>query len=563
MATTRQPLKAAEIPLGKLFSNDFDFVIPEYQRPYTWGTDETMQLLSDLQSALERDTDEPYFLGSVVLVKEEGDTKSEVIDGQQRLTTLSLILGVLRDLVDNPNMSRAIHEFLEKPAVEWDDDQPATPRLALRPRDKRFFNEYVQTVDGTAQLVDISNNVTETDSQRAIRDNAKALRAELEGWDQEQLKALFKMMGARTFMVTVSTPDLNSAYRIFSVMNSRGMPLAPSDIFKSQVIGAIPDSDKQHYADLWEKLEEDLGRDEFANLFLYIRAVSSQTRAVRSLLTEFPEQVLNKYLLADDGKGFIKEVLEPYARADVRLNSADFAGADWAGVNAWLKRLGQLDNDDWRPVALWALKHHGDDPVFLEAFLQKLERLAASMLLRRLYATPRAQRYMELLSQLVEGTGIDSPAFELSDREKEESIHTLDGELYTYTRIRKYVLLRLDSALANDPGASYDHNLITVEHVLPQTPSEGSDWLQDFTEDEREYWTHRLGNLLLLNRRKNSQAQNYDFEKKKEAYFTSNSGVAVFALTTQVLQEPVWTPEVIERRQADLKALLIKEWQLS
>ena len=216
MATTRQPLKAAEIPLGKLFSNDFDFVIPEYQRPYTWGTDETMQLLSDLQSALERDTDEPYFLGSVVLVKEEGDTKSEVIDGQQRLTTLSLILGVLRDLVDNLNMSRAIHELLEKPAVEWDDDQPAAPRLTLRPRDKRFFNEYVQTVGGTVQLVDISNNVTETDSQRAIRDNAKALRSELEGWDQEQLKALFKMMGKRTFMVTVSTPDLNSAYRIFS-----------------------------------------------------------------------------------------------------------------------------------------------------------------------------------------------------------------------------------------------------------------------------------------------------------------------------------------------------------
>lgn len=563
MATARQPLKAAEIPLGKLFSNDFDFVIPEYQRPYTWGTDETMQLLSDLQGALERDTDEPYFLGSVVLVKEEGVTKSEVIDGQQRLTTLSLILGVLRDLVDNPNMSRAIHELLEKPAVEWDDDQPASPRLALRPRDKRFFNEYVQTLGGTERLIDISNNITETDSQRAIRDNAKALRSELVRWDQEQLRELFKMMGARTFMVTVSTPDLNSAYRIFSVMNSRGMPLAPSDIFKSQVIGAIPDSDKQHYADLWEKLEEDLGRHEFANLFLYIRAVFSQTRAVRSLLTEFPEQVLNKYLRNNDGKGFIKEVLEPYARANVRLNSHDFAGTDWAGVNAWLKRLNQLDNDDWRPVALWALKRHGDDPEFLGAFLQKLERLAATMLLRRLYATPRAQRYMELLGQLVDGSGLDSRAFELNDREKEESIHALDGELYTYTRVRKYVLLRLDSALANDPGASYDHSMITVEHVLPQTPSKGSRWLQDFTEEARELWTHRLGNLLLLNRRKNSQAQNYDFDTKKKTYFTSSSGVAVFALTTQVLQEPVWTPAVIKRRQADLKSLLVKEWELS
>lgn len=563
MAKPRQPLKAAEISLGKLFSNDFDFVIPEYQRPYTWGADETMQLLSDLQSALERDTDEPYFLGSLVLVKEEGVTKSEVIDGQQRLTTISLILGVLRDLVDNQNMRRAIHEFLEKPAVEWDDDQPAAPRLALRPRDKRFFNQYVQAVGGTEHLVEISDNMTETDSQRAIRNNAKALRSELVRWDQEQLKALFKMMGARTFMVTVSTPDLDSAYRIFSVMNSRGMPLAPSDIFKSQVIGAIPDVDKHYYADLWEKLEEDLGRDEFANLFLYIRAVFSQTRAVRSLLTEFPEQVLNKYLLKNNGKGFIKEVLEPYARADIRLNAHDFAGDEWAHVNAWLKRLSQLENDDWRPVALWALKHHGDDAVFLENFLQKLERLAASMLLRRLYATPRAQRYMELLGQLVEGSGIDSPAFELSDREKEESIHTLDGELYTYTHVRKYVLLRLDSALANDPGASYDHNLITVEHVLPQSPRDGSNWLQNFTEEEREYWTHRLGNLLLLNRRKNSQAQNYDFPKKKETYFKSSSGVAVFALTTQVLQESAWTPEVVERRQKELKEVLITEWQLA
>lgn len=185
------------------------------------------------------------------------------------------------------------------------------------------------------------------------------------------------------------------------------------------------------------------------------------------------------------------------------------------------------------------------------------------MLLRRVYATPRAKRYMELLNQLAEGGGLDSPAFELSTREKEESIHALDSDIYTFTRVRKYVLLRLDSALAKDPGASYDHSLITVEHVLPQTPKQDSDWLENFTDDEREYWTHRLGNLLLLNRNKNSQAQNYDFDKKKNTYFTSNSGVAVFALTTQVLQEPVWTPEVLERRQHELKTILVKEWQLA
>lgn len=557
---TLQLLKAAEVNLGKLFTNDYDFVIPEYQRPYTWGIDETLQLLSDLTSALERDTDEPYFLGSIVLVKEPGSTSSEVIDGQQRLTTLTLLLGVLRDLVENPKLRDAVQKFVEEPAVEW-DDEPARARLALRPRDKRFFNEYVQTNGGTDRLIEISDNITETDSQRALRDNAMALHSELAGWDQGQLRALFKMMGARTFLVTVSTPDLNSAYRIFSVMNSRGLPLAPSDIFKSQVIGAMPDVDKSHFADLWERLEEDLGRAEFANLFLYIRSVLSQSRAVRSLLVEFPEQVLDAYL-PHDGKKFIREILEPYARADIRLVSYDFVGEEWTSVNAWLKSLNQLDNDDWRPVALWALKNHGDEPVFLGAFLKKLERLAASMLLRRVYATPRAQRYMTLLGQLVDGAGLDARAFELDDSEKLESIRLLDDELYTYTRIRKYVLLRLDSILANDPGASYDHRTITVEHVLPQTPREDSMWVRDFSDEERQYWTHRIGNLLLLNRRKNSQAQNYDFDKKKESYFTSKSGVAVFALTTQVLNESVWTPEVIRRRHEALKSLLVKEWEL-
>ena len=129
--------------------------------------------------------------------------------------------------------------------------------------------------------------------------------------------------------------------------------------------------------------------------------------------------------------------------------------------------------------------------------------------------------------------------------------------------MRKYVLLRLDSVLAQDPGASYDHRIITVEHVLPQTPPKESQWVRDFSEEEAEQWTHRLGNLLLLNRRSNSRAQNYDFDVKKEKYFTSDQGVAVFALTTQVLKEPVWTPEVISHRQKYLVEILAREWDLS
>lgn len=473
-----------------------------------------------------------------------------------------MLLSLLRDLVANDDLRRSIHDLIEKPAVEW-DNQPARPRLKLRPRDNQFFYDYVQTVGNTAKLIELSDNIPETDSQRGLRDNAKALHGELVQLSAEQLTDLFRLIAGRAFLVTVSTPDLNSAYRIFSVMNARGLPLSPQDIFKSQVIGAIDEHEKQHYADRWEQLEESLGRDEFGDLFLYIRAIKARTRGMKSLLQEFPEQVLNTYL-PDDGRGFIREVLEPYARADIRLLAQDFQGEDphWEQVNHWLKRLDQLDNDDWRPPALWALTERGEDPEFLVDFFTKLERLAASMLVCRVYATPRQLRYMELLKQLADGLGLEAPAFELTESERAETRDRLNGEIYLATRVRRYVLLRLDSILANDPGASYDHRIITVEHVLPQSPAQDSQWVRDFTEEEAATWTHRLGNLLLLNRRANSRAQNFDFDVKKDKYFTSGKGVAVFALTTQVLTEPVWTPDVVERRQEELVGLLVKEWQL-
>lgn len=557
-------IEAKEISVGKLFhSGDYEFEIPEYQRPYAWGVEESLQLLSDLSGALERDTEEPYFLGSIVLVKAPGDPRAEVIDGQQRLTTLTILLALLRDLVDNQSLQQSIHKLIETEALEW-DNVPSKPRLRIRPRDTRFFHDYVQTIGATQELIGLSDNAPETDSQKKIRNNARALHEELAEWDQERLTQLFKLIGGRAYLVTVSTPDLNSAYRIFSVMNARGLPLSPQDIFKSQVVGAIADHEKQQHAEVWEILEEELGRKEFGDLFLYIRAIKSRTRAVKGLLQEFPDQVLNAYL-PDNGKGFIREVLEPYARADIRMLAQDFHGDDprWEELNNWLKRLDQLDNDDWRPPALWALKEHGEDVEFLVQFMSKLERLAASMLLRRVYATPRQQRYMELLKQLVEGDGLQADAFELTDAERRETLDRIDGELYLATRVRKYVLLRLDSVLAQDPGASYDHRIITVEHVLPQNPPQESQWTRDFSEEDAEQWTHRLGNLLLLNRRSNSRAQNYDFAVKKDKYFTSDQGVAVFALTTQVLKEPVWTPEVIADRQKYLVGTLAREWDLS
>ena len=103
---------------------------------------------------------------------------------------------------------------------------------------------------------------------------------------------------------------------------------------------------------------------------------------------------------------------------------------------------------------------------------------------------------------------------------------------------------------------------MTVEHVLPQNPVDNSEWRAWFSEAERQEWTHRLSNLVLLTRRKNSQAGNFSFAYKKQSYFTMPDEVSPFALTSQVLAEPEWTPELLERRQRMLLAKLIELWRL-
>ncbi|WP_213931736.1 DUF262 domain-containing protein [Rhodococcus sp. B50] len=556
-----QQLEAREVPLNKVFCGDYDFHIPEYQRPYAWQVEQAGQLLEDLVEAMDRGGDEPYFLGSIVLVKSPNAARAEVIDGQQRLTTLTILLAVLRDSTTNPELAKQIDAMLQEQGSLMLDLE-SKPRLALRARDREFFAEHVQSPGGIKLLEYVKPGNLRTDAQRAIHGNGRALFGTISEWVEDRRLQLTKMLAARTFLVVVTTPDLASAHRIFSVMNSRGLDLSAADIFKARVVGDVAESRRDEYADRWDDAEEALGTDDFADLFLHIRTIVVKERPKKELLKEFEESVLSSYI---PGKGaeFVDSVVVPYAEAYGTLRDQNYTSSSGAEeVNRWLKRLDQVDNSDWRAPALWALRNKSDDPEFLNSFFRSLERLAASMLVRRVYATPRASRYIQLLKDLTAGHGLDSPAFELSGDEVKETGDRLRGEIYKVAPVRKYVLLRLDELLSNASGVSYDHPRISVEHVLPQNPKVGSDWMKWFTPAQREFWTHRLGNLVLLNRTKNASAGNYDFDRKKTQYFTTKYGVASFAITTQVLQQKKWTADILEERQEELVGLLTKAWRL-
>ncbi|MEI7559767.1 MAG: DUF262 domain-containing protein [Actinomycetes bacterium] len=587
-----EQLKAQELPVHKVLSSDFNLRIPKYQRPYSWSTEMALQLLDDLLKHLENHGEvgpdtikEPYFLGSVVIVKpSDEDPESDVIDGQQRLTTLTLLLAVLRDHETNESRSSDLDALIREKGNEVLGIS-AEPRLHLRERDAKFFRERIQDLGATkeqsfghgseptaegqssAPQSQLKDPAVDNDSKKAILSNAiefrKAVRELLES-EPETVPQLERLIMARTFLVVVSTPSLESAYRIFAVMNSRGLDLSPADIFKADVIGAIEQDSSQAADDAstsWEDAEEALGRENFADLFLHIRMIFAKERAKRELSIEFPEQVMKHYL--PDGQRFMDEVLVPYAHADDVIRTRRFEAASHADeINHWLTLLARIDNNDWRPPALWAVKNRGADPAWLAEFLRQLERLAASMFIRRVYTTGRATRYGHLLRDLDEGAGLSAESLVLTDSERHETLEQLKGDIYLLHNVNRPVLLRLDELLSDGSGATYAQEIVSVEHVLPQQPSGDSQWCSDFTKSEQEMWTHKLANLVLLSRRKNSEARNFDFDEKKSKYFTSKHGVSNFAVTSQVLNQEVWTPQVLEVRQEELIGRLANEWDL-
>jgi uncharacterized protein with ParB-like and HNH nuclease domain len=556
-------IQATEHPIQKVFSNDFVFTIPLYQRPYAWTTEQAGELLEDLITSLGDgkepiDDVNPYFLGSIVLIKEKEDKPdAQVVDGQQRLTTLTILLVTLRKLVPSEYADDLTQFLYQKGSLLA--GTPNRYRLTLRERDAQFFREYIYDEGGIEKLQEL-NSAKISDSQRNIKDNAILFLQQLKEFTESQRIRLAQFIVKRCFLVVVSTPDLESAYRIFSVLNDRGLDLSVTDILKAEIIGKLPTAQQAVYTAKWEDTEVNLGREVFKDLFAYIRMIKQKAKPRQSILEEFQ----NNISPTNNPQQFIEKDLIPFANAFYDIKNLAYPSSkepeEINGIFNWLK---QIDNSDWIPPAILYLSQEYNHLDKLVRFFTDLERLAAGLLIQRANVSERIERYSKLLNAIESKADLykdDSP-LQLTNQERDKITQVLDSDLYLIQRIRLFVLLRLDVALS-ESNTLYQFPTITVEHVLPQNPASNSVWLSHFPNGKHEKYVHRLGNLVLLSRKKNTEAQNFDFHEKKDIYFTAKTGISPFALTTQVLREKEWTPTVIERRQQNLTDVLKKVWRL-
>ena len=551
---------ADQVDVEHVFSNDYRFEMPSYQRPYAWSEDETAELLQDLLGAMNDESGvSPYFLGSVVLVNKSGKSY-EVVDGQQRLTTLTMLFCVLRDLLDKKR--NELHEFVAAAAnsVRGRDERFL---LSIRGQDNDFFQSNVQKMGRVKDFVE-SSPKNLRDAKKNILENTKYLWRELSKESEDSRLKLSQFIVQHCYFVVIKASDRDSAHRIFSVLNARGLDLLPTDILKSEIIGQVPKANESEYTEKWEAIEDGLGRDSFRDLFGHIHMIHVKRKPQEKTLDRsFIKDVLQGALKRTNGEAFIDKVLQPYAEWYQAVSNSAYDGDEFAEeINRRLQNLNRVTNmvSFWIAPAMEFCKTYGGDGRKLHGLIRDLERLTYGLLFLPGNRDSRRTRYEKVLDDLHKGTILeDTSALQLTNSEKRRIVDELNAPLQG--RMRKPLLLFIDSLLA-DSGASYEHKIITVEHVLPQTIEEGSEWIANFrNEEQRAEWTNKVANLVLLSRSKNSSANNYDFERKKSAYF-QKKGTTTFALTTQVINESKWTPKVLERRQKHLIDALKKEWRL-
>ena len=543
-------IKTDKIILRKLFE-DFWFLIPEYQRPYVWTSDNVNDLLEDLWFAYENNPDDEYFVGSLVFKKvtQSSFNEYEVLDGQQRLTTFALMLSILKNKTQNQRLIESINKKLFQEANEF-DGIPERPRVVYRIRgdSDKFLRQFIQDNNSVLNRNDISvKNMNET------------VETIEKFFPDTKIEEFAKFLLNKVVSIYVATEDREDAFRLFTILNNRGIPLTNADILKAINIGEIEQANSKEkaevYAKRWEEIQNELGEG-FDRFLGFIRTIILKEKARKSLLEEFEEKIYKDNKLAK-GKKTVDLSGEYY---NIYTKIIEFSPTE----NPLSKNSGEdnnayknlitimktaLPSTDWVPPLLYFYKKFVN--THLLEFLKKLEFKFSSDWILYFTPTQRIENMNRILKKIEKS---DNPEDVLKDTNifetKIDDIkNSLTGGVYGI-RFTKYVLLKYEYLIQDKSQFIGNYSVISVEHVLPQIPSEDSQWKKWFTDEEIEAYKHKLGNLVLLNRRKNSSLSNLDFEKKKGKYFKGS--ISTFPSINLIMQQQEWKKEDIENRTKDM-----------
>lgn len=499
------------------------YCIPNYQRPYVWEKDQIIDLLDDIHIACEKDKESDYFLGSLVLkeTKNKDYIEYDVLDGQQRLTTLFLLTAVIRDLTDNEQRQNTCHESIFQKGNP-DDNIPERLRLIFEIRHdvKEFIDEYIKQKNGTISIK-IEELAQSKSADKSVFNMANAILY-MRAYLQEQIRQnaifldeFFPFFRNKVILIYVASQNLDDAFRMFTVLNNRGIKLRNADILKAENLSSVKEKDKQQeYAQNWEKIENYFG-NEFDGFLSHLQSILTKQKASLTLLKEFENNIFakNKLTKGNDFFDFVHKYKKHYEEL---FDSNE---------NLELKNLLTLMNvgfesEIWiAPLLRYYNKFRKEN---LLEFTKKLNNKFVSDWISGFTPTIRIINMNNIIDMIDKLDSCDEllnqDCFAINGQ---EILNFLQTDIYG-KRPTRYILLLLNYLYHSHEQPFNTPKVISVEHILPQNPKSDSQWVQDFDNEQREKWTNKLGNLIILSRRKNSSQGNLDFVQKQQRYFKGN-----------------------------------------
>ena len=540
-------IKAEIMSIKKILGDDEKFYqIPDYQRPYSWNKENVSDLVSDLFNAYKSSKDENYFCGSLVLVKNDKDKRFDIIDGQQRTTTFTILACVIRDLFFGDLNNKAKDYINQSIQDKYEENKRKLKFLT----NEQYQLDFEKTV--LEKIVFQDTKIVEKDkelSKNRYFKNAHYIRDFLQELFKEnpeiEINDFVVWLFENVVLTVITCPNEDSAIQIFNVLNDRGMPLSSTDILKASLMQKLDsDEDRKTFKRSWEDTISRLqfynySLDEMLTTYLsYKIAKNPESRIDKELLSVFEKEKITALEIIKEISDFSKAYIDVLNLQNKHLYCLKYLQHKiyWTSILITAKFTNYKEFD----ILLTYLVSYYYQNWIAGATVARIKQTSFNIL----KAVKENKKSSEIKKFIKDNLTYYSTT--------ENYVDELNGS-YIYGRKWDKSILLLAEYFS--PDSQYQAFIpitsqLHLEHILPQTTTEY--WDKIFSEDEKEDWTNALANLTLLALRKNIQAQNDDFESKKKIYKDKDNKITSFVITQDILNEQRWDLQALESRQEKL-----------
>lgn len=552
-------MKASEINFLKFLQGTKQFIIPIYQRKYSWDSQQCQQLWADLENAATNQKIKGHFMGSIVYIEKglyqiSAVPKLLVIDGQQRLTTLTLLLLAFRQIIDEGKesvdiTSKKIHNYY---LVNNEEEGDLYPKLILSQSDRE-------------SLVNLVNhNDIQKDSSPKILDNYEFFLNKIRN-SELSLNQIYE--GLQKFIIVDISLDRDNdnPQLIFESLNSTGLDLSQADLIRNYILMRLePQEQNRLYQKYWHPMEKSFGNLNESTLFDrfmrdYLTLKTGYIPRIKEVYKDFKEY------LNDHSQMGIEHVLEDIVQYSKYFVYLTFNQEPDQKINEALKDISELNVEVSYPFLMSIYDDFSRNKLSREEFILVLRMVESYIFRRTIVGIPTnsmnktfaslkneivAENYLESL----EAAFVKKGTYQRMPNNEEFKLSLMIKDVYNY-RNRNYLLRKLENFKRKEV---VNIETFTIEHIMPQNENLSIEWQQNLGpswKEVQEKYLHTVGNLTLT--AYNSELSDRPFIKKRD--LEGGFADSPLRLNRELGKLDSWNEILIQERAEGLskKALLI------